>query len=200
MGLASLAHFVLEDAPTFVAGSLVATSRLLLGGRLAIDLLLLGTALARSLLGCSRSITLFFLCLCGSRLPTTGLLWSSWYGAFGSRAHQLELDLDLGPGVGSRARVAHIGVASEFFVVNLYDMSDLNLSSKTITDVYLWGSRLERLHSPAQKLKLALGELGRRAIGRSGLVTVRHVDVDVEYMEGFGRYRMDAGEMQKRCR
>ena len=92
-------------------------SSLLLRGRLAVDVLLLGDTLARGLLR-GRVGTLFaVLLLGGSSLLARSLLGSCWNGAVERGCHQLELDL--GPGVAGGARVAHTGVGGELLVVDL---------------------------------------------------------------------------------
>lgn len=103
---------------TFVIRRLLSASSLLLGRRLAVDVLLLGGALARSWLGTGSDVALITGSLGSSRLPATGgLLGGSWRVVVGTRVYQL--DLDLSPCVASRARVAHTSEPSKLLVVDL---------------------------------------------------------------------------------
>lgn len=103
----------------FFFNSCLATSRLLLGGRVTIDILLLRSTLARRCL--RNGISIYFVALVlrsNSLLSARSLLWSMWNSAVGSRSYQL--DFDLGPGVAGRARVAHASKGSKLIVVDLF--------------------------------------------------------------------------------
>ena len=104
---------------TLVIRRLLATCRLLLGRRVAIDVLLLGGALARGLLGrgSGRTLVAILLLRCSSGFLARRLLGSAWNSAVRSWG---KLGFDLGPGVPSRARVGHTSIGGELVVINLW--------------------------------------------------------------------------------
>jgi hypothetical protein len=117
--LALLKHSNYEIALTLLG--LPASAALLLGTRvLAINVLLLGDALARGLLGSGR---LAVLTDGGSRLfaATSSLLGSGGGSAAVGWGH--ELALDLSPGVAGGAGVGHAREGGQLLIVDLADIS-----------------------------------------------------------------------------
>lgn len=168
------------------------SSGLLLRRGLVVDVLLLGGALARSLLrGRGVDTLLTLLLLGGSSLLARSLLGSGWNRAIGRGGHELELDL--GPGVASGTRIAHTGIGGEPLVVDLAGVSDI--TEEKGVNTYLWRTGLEGLHGPSEELKLALGELRRRAIGDGGVIVVGHVGFSgCAWMCWWSSCKEDAGE------
>jgi hypothetical protein len=155
-----------------IVGTLLAlgsTTFLLGRGRsLAIDLLLLGSALARSLLGgrlAVSTLTIGTVTLRRGLFLCTALLRSGHGTTF--RGGECELALDLGPGIGCGARVTHAGKGGKLLVVDL--CVSVSMRDGIGGVAYLGRAGLEGLHSPGEHLHLSLSE------GGSGVITsVRH--------------------------